>query len=199
MPVDCVRVIRVIDPNLMNVFLSSGLGWDDNFDAFNFDSTRFGFFDPPETYELRSNGLLCSNIPCAGLKYVQDITDTAKFDDRFVEALSYRLAMDLVPCRSQAARRSRRRWRKCLRPRPRPRGWRTVRRAVSGCARASRSSRRGDEVRLIAILLLTGCGVYQPVKVSSFAPDNVSYTGAFDNRGGQYMNYIGATWNLPKK
>lgn len=96
MPTDCVRVVRVIDPALANVFLSSGTGFDDNFDAFNFDSTRFGFFDPPETFELRSGGLLCSNIPCAGLKYIFDVTDTSKFDDRFVEALSYRLAMDLA-------------------------------------------------------------------------------------------------------
>jgi hypothetical protein len=46
-------------------------------------------------FEIRGRTLV-TDVPGAILKYVKDVTDTAKFDDRFVEALSYRLAMDIA-------------------------------------------------------------------------------------------------------
>lgn len=46
-------------------------------------------------YEIRAGGELVTDVPDAVLKYIKLITDTTKFDDEFVEALSYRLAVDL--------------------------------------------------------------------------------------------------------
>ena len=47
------------------------------------------------TYKIRAEDKLVTNQEDAVLEYVAMVTDTTKFDDQFIEALSYRLAADL--------------------------------------------------------------------------------------------------------
>lgn len=46
-------------------------------------------------YVLRGDRLL-TDVEFPVIEYVRDVTDTTQFDDKFIEALSYRLASDLA-------------------------------------------------------------------------------------------------------
>lgn len=48
-----------------------------------------------ERFAIRS-GALVTNAPKAVLEYVRDVTDESEFDDKFVEAFSYKLASELA-------------------------------------------------------------------------------------------------------
>ncbi|MEI6083986.1 MAG: hypothetical protein WCS70_06760 [Verrucomicrobiota bacterium] len=57
-------------------------------------------------FEIRGKTLL-ADAETVTLKYLQNVTDTAVFDDQFVEALSFRLAVDLaIPLTGKADRQA---------------------------------------------------------------------------------------------
>lgn len=49
------------------------------------------------------------------------------------------------------------------------------------------------------IVAMTGCGIYQSPKVSDFAPNSMNFTEQVDNRSGDTSEYVGFSWDLPKK
>lgn len=71
MPHDCLRVVR----------LRGGTGTD--------------FDEGGPRFTVRG-GVLFTDADRARLEYVRDVTDPTEFDDKFVEALAYRLASDLA-------------------------------------------------------------------------------------------------------
>lgn len=74
-PSDCLRIIGIPDDN--------------------------GDLDKVD-FELRGESIL-TDWEYASLRYIKDITDTTRFDEQFIEAMSYRLAADLAMPLSQNA------------------------------------------------------------------------------------------------
>lgn len=54
------------------------------------------FSDPSGIRFAVRGGLLCTDEEAAFLEYVADVDDPARFDDKFVEAFSYKLASELA-------------------------------------------------------------------------------------------------------
>nr|DAM23070.1 MAG TPA: tail tubular protein [Caudoviricetes sp.] len=55
----------------------------------------YGEEDPGERFVLRS-GTVCTDAKEAYLEYIRDVSDETEFDDKFIEAFSYKLAAELA-------------------------------------------------------------------------------------------------------
>lgn len=86
LPSDCIRALELFAGATMQSFPPT----DVNFTDASQTLTELMFF------KVRSGRTLVTNLADAYLQYTKDITDVSKFDDQFVEALSYRLAVDLA-------------------------------------------------------------------------------------------------------
>lgn len=104
LPSDCIKAIKVYNPAVK--FLDLDLLDDTFFDVFPAAILQ-GLWSEGDTprFVVREDFTLFTDVPCAGVFYTFDCKDTAKFDDRFVEALSYRLAMDLAATITQSAQK----------------------------------------------------------------------------------------------
>lgn len=104
LPTDCIKAIKVHNP--ASKWLALDL-WDDAFFDTYPAAIMQGLFNENETdrFVVREKFTLYTDVPCAGVFYTFDCADTAAFDDRFVEALSYRLAMDLAGTITQSAQK----------------------------------------------------------------------------------------------
>jgi hypothetical protein len=94
-PTDCLSARKVYDPSMK--FLQLDLLDSMFFDTYPAAIVQ-GLLNESDTsrFVVREEHTLFTDVACAGLFYTYDVTDTAKFDNRFVSTLAYRLAMDLA-------------------------------------------------------------------------------------------------------
>ena len=95
LPADCLRALTIFNPIMLREGLLGVVDISDVSSA-AFDNLAQQILAELTFFKIRKNRVLVTNMQNAYLVYTADITDTSKYDDQFVEALSYRLAIDLA-------------------------------------------------------------------------------------------------------
>lgn len=95
LPADCLRALTLFNPFMLRESLAGIVDVMDAESA-SFANLAEQILAELVFFKIRKNRVLVTNMAEATLVYTADITDTSKYDDQFVEALSYRLAVDLA-------------------------------------------------------------------------------------------------------